>query len=175
VKVLETTRLILRWFKPDDAVFIHELLNEPAWKQFIGDRGINSIEAARNYIATGPIASYQRHGFGLFAIELKPAGTLVGMCGLIKREALDDVDIGFALLSRFEGKGLAYEAAGATLDYARDSLRLRRLVAITTPDNERSARLLERLGMRFERLIRLSDEAEDLRLYSIELPSTAST
>ena len=167
MKVLETKRLILRWFTPDDAAFIYELLNEPAWKRYIGDRGIDSIAAARDYIEAVPIAAYRRHGFGLFAVELKADGTLVGMCGLIKRDALDDVDIGFALVSRFEGHGLAYEAAAATLDYSRDTLGLDRVVAITSLDNERSARLLERLGMRYERLICLAGDTEQLRLYSI--------
>jgi RimJ/RimL family protein N-acetyltransferase len=169
VKVLETQRLILRRLTADDALFIYELLNQPAWKRYIGDRGIDSAEAARNYIETVPIASYDRHGFGLFAVELKESGTLVGMCGLIKRDTLTDVDIGYALLSRFEGRGLAYEAAAATLAYSRDTLGLARLVAITSLDNERSARLLERLGMQFERLIRLSDDAEQIRLYTITL------
>jgi RimJ/RimL family protein N-acetyltransferase len=184
VKVLETKRLILRWFTPDDASFVYELLNEPAWKRYIGDRGIDSVEAARDYIETVPIASYRRHGFGLFAVELKANGTLVGMCGLIKRNVLKDVDIGFALVSRFEGHGLAHEAAAATLVYSRNTLGLDRVVAITSLDNERSARLLERLGMRYERLVCLSDDAEQLRLYSITLrpgenmalvPDTTST
>ena len=169
MRVLETKRLILRLFTPDDASFVYELLNEPGWKRYIGDRGIDSAQAARDYIETGLIAPYHRHGFGLLAMELKAQGTLVGMCGLIKRDTLEDVDIGFALLSRFEGLGLAHEAAAATLAYSRDTLGLARVVAITSLDNERSARLLERLGMRYERLIRLADDTEQLRLYSITL------
>lgn len=113
------------------------------------------------------MASYEQHGFGLYAIEQKADSTLVGMCGLIKRDGLDDVDIGFAILSRFEGQGIAREAAAATLAYSRDALGLKRVVAITSIDNERSGRLLERLGMRFEGLVRLSEDAAQLRLYSI--------
>jgi len=169
MRVLETKRLILRWFAPDDAAFICELLNQPAWKQYIGDRGIDSIQDARNYIETVPLASYRRHGFGLLAVELKADGTLVGMCGLIKRDTLEDVDLGFALLSRFERQGLAHEAAAATLAYSRDMLGLDRVVAITSLDNERSSRLLERLGMRYEGNIRLGDDPEALRLYAIAL------
>jgi ribosomal-protein-alanine N-acetyltransferase len=172
VKVLETNRLILRWFTEADAAFIHELLNEPAWKRYIGDRGIDSLESARHYLETVPIASYERHGFGLYAMQQKVDATLVGMCGLIKRDGLDDVDIGFAVLSRFEGQGLATEAAAATLAHVRETLGLKRLVAITSIDNERSARLLERLGMRFERMVRLSEDAEELRLYSISFAPT---
>ena len=165
--ILETERLILRRFTPDDAPFILELVNEPGWKRFIGDRGIGTLESARDYIANGPIASYKQHGFGLYAMELKVGSMPVGMCGLIKRDTLDDVDIGFALLSRFEGHGLAYEAAAATLAYSRDTIGLTRLVAISTIDNQRSARLLERLGMHFERLVRLSVDSEPLRLHAI--------
>src|SRR5262245_60681819 len=95
VNVFETERLTLRWFSPDDAGFVYELLNQPAWKHYIGDRGIDSLDAARNYIETVLLTSYRDHGFGLYAMELKANATPVGMCGLIKRDALDDVDIGF--------------------------------------------------------------------------------
>lgn len=172
MKVIETNRLILRRFTEADSAFILELLNEPAWKRYIGDRGIDSLLSARSYIETGPIASYERHGFGLYAMQQKVDAALVGMCGLIKRDGLDDVDIGFAVLSRFEGQGLAREAAAATLAYSRDTLELMRVVAITSIDNERSARLLERLGMRFEQMVRLSEDAEQLRLYSISFAPT---
>ena len=167
MKILETNRLILRRFTEADSAFILELLNEPSWKRYIGDRGIDSLEAARHYLRTVPIASYEQHGFGLYAIEQKADAALVGMCGLIKRDWLDAVDIGFAILSRFEGQGLTTEAAAATLAYCRDALGLKRVLAITSMDNERSARLLERLGMRFEGMVRLSEDAEQLRLYSI--------
>ena len=133
----------------------------------IGDRGINTLDDARRYIETVPLASYAKHGFGLWAVELKDDGSLVGMCGLIKRDTLDDVDIGFALLSRFEGRGYAREAANATLAYARDHLGLRRVVAITTDDNDRSGTLLERAGMNYEGPI--SQSGETLRLYAIAL------
>lgn len=172
MKILETNRLILRRFTSDDSAFILELLNEPAWKRYIGDRGIDSLESARQYLESGPMVSYEKHGFGLYAMQQKIDSTLVGMCGLLKRDGLDDVDMGFAVLSRFEGQGLAREAAAATLEYGREKLGLKRVVAITTVDNERSARLLERLGMRFERMVQLSDDAEQLRLYSIAFAPT---
>lgn len=166
MQILETERLILRHFTPDDAEFILELVNEPGWKQFIGDRGINTLDAARQYIETVPLASYAKNGFGLYAVELKDDHALVGMCGLLKRDTLDDVDIGFALLSRFEGSGYAREAATATLKYAREQLGLRRVVAITTKDNDRSGRLLERSGMNLVGPISLSGET--LRLFAID-------
>lgn len=164
--VLETDRLVLRHFALEDAAFILELLNEPGWMRYIGDRGVDSLENARKYIENVPCASYSRHGFGLWAVELKEDRSLVGMCGLIKRDTLEDVDIGFALLSRYEGKGYAREAAKATLDYARDHLELSRIVAITTMDNNRSGSLLERIGMRYEGTIIQSNDT--LRLFAIE-------
>jgi RimJ/RimL family protein N-acetyltransferase len=165
--VLETERLVLRHLTPEDAAFILELVNEPGWKKYIGDRGIDTLDDARKYIETVPLASYAKHGFGLWAVELKDDRSVVGMCGLIKRDTLDDVDIGFALLSRFEGKGYAREAANATLAYARDQLGLRRVVAITTQHNHRSGVVLERAGMSYEGPI--SQGGEVLRLYSIVL------
>ena len=167
MRVIKTERLVLRHFTPDDADFILELVNEPGWKKYIGDRGINTLGDARNYIDTIPLASYEKHGFGLWAVEQKDDGPLVGMCGLLKRDTLEDVDIGFALLSRFERRGYAREAANATLTYAREKLGLRRVVAITTQDNDRSARLLELCGMNFEGPISLNGET--LRLYAIDL------
>jgi ribosomal-protein-alanine N-acetyltransferase len=167
MQILETERLVLRRFTLEDAVFILELVNETGWKKYIGDRGINSLDDARKYIETVPLASYAKHGFGLWAVEQKDDGSLVGMCGLIKRDTLDDVDIGFALLSQFEGRGYAREAANATLAYARDQLGLRRVVAITTDDNDRSGILLESAGMSYEGPI--SQGGETLRLFAIDL------
>ena len=169
MNILETDRLILRWFELNDAPFIVKLLNEPGWKQFIGDRGINSIEAARSYIFTRLIASYQQHGFGLYAVQLKQNATLIGMCGLVKRDALDDVDIGFALLADYEGRGYATEAAQAMLTHARDDHVLQRIVAITTDDNDRSIRLLLRIGMAYRETVRLAGDAGPLDLYSMQL------
>jgi [ribosomal protein S5]-alanine N-acetyltransferase len=172
VNVLETKRLILRWFTIHDASFVFELLNQPSWKRFIGDRGIDTIEAARHYIETVPLAAYRRHGFGLFAVELKLDHTLAGMCGLIKRDALNDFDIGFAFLPDFEGQGLAYEAASALLSYSANTIGIKKVLAIASVDNERSVRLLERLGMHYDGLVRLSDDDEQLKLYSITLQRT---
>ena len=167
MQVLETERLVLRHFTLDDADFILELVNEPGWKKYIGDRGISTLDDARNYIDTVPLASYSKHGFGLWAVDLKHDGSPVGMCGLIKRDTLEDIDLGFALLARFEGRGYAREAANATLAYARDRLGLSRVVAITTQDNDRSGILLERTGMSYEGPI--SQGGETLRLYAIAL------
>ena len=168
--ILETDRLCLRQLMLTDAGFILELVNEPAWLRFIGDRGIRTLDDARNYIATGPLDSYQRFGFGLYLVELKSDHIPLGICGLIKREALPNVDLGFALLPRFWGHGYALEAAKAVLTLAHGTLGLRRVVAITNPDNTRSIRVLEKLGLRFERMVNLSETGPQLKLFAHEAP-----
>lgn len=163
--VTETERLSLRLLNVDDGEFILELLNEPSWLQFIGDKGVRSLEDARTYIATGPIAMYERFGFGLYVTERRADGVPMGICGLIKRDWLEDVDIGFAFLPRYWGRGYAHEAAAAVMEYGRNALGLSRIVAITSPDNASSARLLEKLGLRFDRMIRMKDDGAEDRLF----------
>ena len=166
-EVLETDRLILRHLSADDAEFVFELVNDPAWLRFIGDRGVRNLDDARDYIRKGPVDSYSRYGFGLYAVERKEGGSPIGICGLVKRDFLEDVDIGFALLPAFRGKGYAREAARATLSYAREVVGLDRIVAITSADNDASGRLLEEIGLRFERMIRISaDSPEDVKLFA---------
>lgn len=165
MKILETDRLILRHLSEEDAEFILQLLNEPSWLRFIGDKGVRTLEDARAYILKGPVEMYLRHGFGLYLVELKAEGDSIGLCGLIKRESLEDVDIGFAFLPGYWGKGYAYEAASAVMEYGRTLLGLKRIVAITTADNETSAKLLEKLGLRFEGMLKLPDDSEELRLF----------
>jgi RimJ/RimL family protein N-acetyltransferase len=165
MNVLETDRLILRWISPDDAPFILELLNDPDWIRFIGDRGVRTVEAAREYIEKGPAVSYARNGFGLWLTQLRESGVPIGICGLIKRDTLEDVDVGFAFLPAFRGQGYALEAATATMSYGRGALGLARIVAITDPENQTSIRLLEKLSLRFERMIRWPDDDTELCLY----------
>ena len=145
--VLETERLSLREFQPGDAAFVLELVNEPDWLRFIGDRGIHDLEAAQRYIAEGPQAMQARFGFSLWCVEPRSGGAPLGMCGLLKRDNLEHVDIGFAFLARHRGQGYAREAAQGTLAHAC-SLGIRRVAAITDPANLRSIRLLEDLGFR---------------------------
>ena len=164
--VLETGRLTLREIVDDDAPFILELLNDPSFIENIGDRGVRSLDDARAYIRNGPVTSYGHHGFGLWLVELKQGAVPIGMCGLLRRDVLDDVDIGFAYLPAFQSKGYGFEAARAVLDYARDGLRLQRVVAIVNADNEASARLLEKLGMSFERMVQPFPEEPPLRLFA---------
>jgi RimJ/RimL family protein N-acetyltransferase len=169
-RVLETGRLILRRLTVEDAPFMLGLLNEPSWLRFIGDRGVRTLEDARNYIAKGPVDMYERLGFGLFATALKEDESApIGICGLVKRDGLEDVDIGFAFLPKFWGKGYACEAASAVMAYAKSVVGLERIVAITAVDNESAARLLEKIGLRFEKMVRLSDDGEEIRLFAWKL------
>jgi [ribosomal protein S5]-alanine N-acetyltransferase len=162
--VIQTRRLALRRLELSDAAFILELLNEAEFLQFIGDKGVRDLDTAREYILRGPVDSYGRHGFGLYAACLYD-GTPIGICGLVKREGLADVDVGFAFLSRYRSKGYAVESASAVLEHARRVLRLRRIVAITSPDNAASVAVLERIGLKFERMIRLAEHSPELKLY----------
>ena len=164
--VLETERLSLRRFTIADAQFIVTLLNDPSFLRYIGDKKVRSLEDAEQYILNGPVASYARNGFGLYLVELREPQTPIGMCGLIKREELPDPDIGFALLPDFCNKGLAFEAATAVLKDARERFKFECILAITTPDNQASIKLLQRLGFRFERLMKLSADREQVRLFT---------
>ncbi len=159
-KVLETDRLILRRLSAEDDEFILELVNDPLWLRFIGDRGVHTLKDARDYILNGPVAMYARLGFGLYLVERKSNGVPLGMCGLIKRDALEDVDLGFAFLPAYRAQGYAYEAATAVLAYGQSVFGLKRIVAITSPDNDRSAKLLEKLGFTFEKMLQLSADDE---------------
>ena len=166
--ILETERLILRQLTTDDAEFIFELLNDPSWIQNIGDRNIRNLDDACAYIVNGPVASYAKNGFGLWLVELKETNESIGMCGLIRRDTLEDIDIGYALLPRFWSQGYAIEAARAAKDYAKDVVGLKRLVAIVDPANEGSIRVLEKLGLRYEKMVRLSADDIDLKLFAID-------
>jgi RimJ/RimL family protein N-acetyltransferase len=165
MKILETERLILRQLTPEDAEFILELLNEPAFIQNIGDKGVRTIDDARVYILSGPMASYAQFGFGLYRVELKETGEPIGICGLLKRDSLEDIDIGFAFLEKYWAKGFAYESAAAVMEYGRSVLKIQRIVAITSPANEGSIRVLAKIGLRFEKMIRMPGSTEDTRLF----------
>jgi len=165
-RVLETPRLVLRHFTTDDAPFILALLNDPGWLEFIGDRGVRTLEDARDYIAKVPMAMVAKLGFGLYLVERKADGVAIGMCGLIRREGLEDVDIGFAFLPAFRGEGHAVESARAVMAHARSDLGIGRLAAITLPRNHASIRLLERIGFRFERMVTLPKDDQENMLFA---------
>ena len=163
--MLETERLNLRELTEADAEFILAQVNDPAFIRNVTDRRIRTLAAARAYILAGPIASYRNHGFGLYLVELKRSRIPIGICGLIKRDTLDDVDIGFAFLPPYRSRGFALEAATAMMAFAR-TLGLSRIVAVVSPHNADSIKLLGRLGFAYERQVRLADDAEELQLFA---------
>ena len=167
--VLETDRLSLRHLSSADAEFILELLNEPSFIRNIGDRGVRTIEAANSYILNGPVSSYAKNGFGLYLVKLKETDESIGMCGLIKRDTLQDIDIGYAYLPRFWSKGYAVEAAQAVKEYAKSVIGLHRMVAIVDPGNAGSIRVLEKIGLQFERMVRLSEDDIELKLFGANI------
>ena len=163
--VLETERLFLRRLSSANSEFILELLNQPSFLRYIGDKAVRNTDDAINYIQTGPVASYEQFGFGLYLVELKDTAVPIGMCGLLKRDSLPDVDVGFAFLPAYWSRGYAFEAAAAVMNYGREVLGLRRIVAITSLDNEASMRLLGKLGLKLEGLIKLAEDQPDVRLF----------
>lgn len=169
--ILETARLRLRTIEQADAVFYLGLVNDPAFIEHIGDRGIRTLDAACEAIATGPMAMQASRGHSLYLVELKDTREPLGMCGLIKRDTLDNVDIGYAFLPQHCGKGYAYESGMAVLEHARRDIGLRRLVAITSPGNAASNGLLRKLGLRFDRFLHLTPEDPGTNLYSIDFPA----
>ena len=166
--LFQSANLNMRRFNLNDDAFIFELLNTPAWKQFIGDRNINSREDAVNYILNGPLTSYNKYGYGAWLVTLKDTQQPIGMCGLFKRDYLDKPDLGFAYLPGFEGRGLAYEASIASLTHVQENYDLDALYATTTADNLRSQRLLERCGFTRAGLV-TTPESETLLLYKLSL------
>ncbi len=164
--VLETNRLILRRLAVEDAEFILRLLNEPSFLRFIGDKDVRTVDDARNYILNGPVNSYERFGFGLYLTELKATQVAIGICGLLKRDSLENVDVGFAFLPEFWKRGYAFESAAAVMAYGRNTLGLDRIVAITSPGNDESIKVLVKLGLKFERTIKLSKDGSDVELFA---------
>jgi len=157
-------RLRLRRLQPADAGFLLELLNQRSWIEFIGDRGVRTLEQARTYLNERVDAQFERYGFGMWGVELRENPCLIGLAGLVKRDLLPEPDLGFALLDRHAGRGLAFEAASAVLSLAR-SLGLKRLLAITQPDNRRSIGLLQRLGFELEAVPLLAGDGAPVQRY----------
>jgi RimJ/RimL family protein N-acetyltransferase len=167
--LIETERLILRKLSTDDAEFILNLLNQPSFIHYIGDRGVRSLEDARQYILKGAITSYERYGFGLYLTLLKENEVPIGICGLVKRDSLKDADVGFAFLPQYWSKGYAFESASAVLAYARNTLGLKRVLGITTPENHGSIHVLEKIGLKFKQMVKLSEDDAELKLFASDI------
>ena len=169
MRTLETSRLILDALTPEDAKFTLQILNDRDFIHYVADRGIRTEAGARDYLVERVMASYQTHGFGMAAVRLKDSGETIGMCGLVKRDSLQHVDIGYAFLPEVRGKGYASEAALATVEMAREDLGLSRLVAIIHPDNKPSRALAEKIGMHFDTMIRLDIDEDKICLYILNI------
>ncbi|MBT8078354.1 MAG: GNAT family N-acetyltransferase [Gammaproteobacteria bacterium] len=167
-QVAKTDRLALSFLSYADAEFVLRLLNDPGFLRYIGDKGVRNIADARNYLDEGPLLSYATHGFGLFRVALRSDDTPIGICGLLKRDYLDDPDIGFALLPDYSGSGYAIEASQAAIEWGRAAFGFTRIVGIVDPDNDRSIALLKKLGMHFERRLRIDDDERETSLYSVD-------
>ncbi|GJM43097.1 MAG: N-acetyltransferase [Ardenticatenaceae bacterium] len=163
--IIETARLQLGHFSLDDAPFVLELVNDPSWIQFIGDRSIRRLAQAEAYLQNGPMASYAANGFGLYLVRRTVDGVCLGMCGLVKRPSLPHVDIGFAFLPQFTGQGYAFEAATAVLHHAQHNLNLSPIIAITAPGNQRSIKLLKKLGLHFQEMISFGQDQPNTMLF----------
>ncbi len=162
----ETERLTITKLSTDEVSFFFELVNDPDWKKFIGDRNINTLQDAKDYLKERMLPNYSSKGFGFYKVSLKCDGTTIGISGLVDREGLEHIDVGFAFLPNGRGKGYAYESTKAVLEYAKDVLKLDQIVAISNSDNHKSHKLLKRLGLRFEKMIVLPNESEEICLFS---------
>jgi [ribosomal protein S5]-alanine N-acetyltransferase len=164
---LETTNLLLNKISLDDAEFMLELVNSPGWLQYIGDRKVYSIEDAEKYLEAGILKCYQEHGFGFWLVKDKASLQKIGLCGFTKRDFLDSPDVGFAFLPNWISKGYGYESASVCLKYALEILKLPKIEAIVNPENVVSNKLLKKIGMKFEKMIRLQEENKEVNLYAI--------
>lgn len=168
LRTIETDRLVIRKVERGDAAFMLDLLNQPSFIQFIGDRGVRTLDDARIYIEERALAGYEKNGFGPFAVAIKSSGQVVGIVSLLDRDELDDVDVGFAFLPDVWRQGFAYEASAAVIEFAFTELGLRRIAAVTQPDNVGSIKTLEKLGLTLDGTARLEADGPDLLLYAIE-------
>lgn len=166
---LETERLYLRRVTLDDADLMLAVWNDPAFVRNVGDRGIRTVEQARESMKSGALKLYEDYGYGPYSMVLKSDGCQIGICGLFKRENLEDPDIGFAVLPDYCSKGYAGEAAFAVVAHARDDLEIRGLIAIVSPDNTASIGLIEKLGLSFDRMITMPGDEDEISLYSATL------
>ncbi|MCX7548485.1 GNAT family N-acetyltransferase [Xanthomarina sp. F1114] len=168
--IAETNRLLISKFTEKDAPFFLELVNTPNWIKYIGDRDVKTIDAAKSYLKEGTIKSYSDFGFGFYKLLLKEdKGKAIGTCGLVKRDQLEHVDMGFAMLPAYEGQGYGFEASEEILKLAKNQFHLEKILAITLPSNNKSVKLLEKLGLSFEKRVKPFDDDEELLLFAKEL------
>jgi RimJ/RimL family protein N-acetyltransferase len=167
VKTIDTSRLILQQSNIKDAAFFLELLNTTKWLLYIGDRNVHSIKDAEKYITERMLPQFNELGYGNYTVIRKTDGIKIGSCGLYNREGVDGVDIGFAFLPTYESLGYAFESAQALLNISKNKLKLSKISALTTEENLQSQRLIEKLGLKFIKKIKIPNDSETLRLYTI--------
>ena len=166
MNLITTDRLLINRITIDDAGFILELMNDKDWIKNIGDKGLRTIEDVQAYIQNRFLKTYIESNYGFYTMNLKNTLQIIGIVGLVDRKGIDHIDIGYGILPEFRGKGYAFEAAKAIYDYGYQELNLEKIVAIVNPDNLPSIKLLSKLGLEFEKMIRLPDEEIDILLYS---------
>ena len=165
--LMKTDRLLLRRVTLDDADLMLAVWNDPAFVRYVGDRGIRTLEESVQALKDGAMRLFEEHGFGPYRVSLKADDSAIGICGIFSREGMNEPDIGFSVLPEYCKCGYAYEAATAVVSHARDDLKLPRLTAIVSPENTASVGLIEKLGLQFERMLRLPGEDRDISLYAI--------
>jgi len=167
--IIETERILLQEANLEDAAFIFELVNSPGWLEFISDKGLKTLADAEEYIKSRLISSYQKYNLGLYKMVLKESNKAIGLCGLISRPSLPNVDIGFAILPEYGGNGYTFEAGKAVMEYGASQLGFKTILGTTAPDNIKSQKLLEKLGLRLVETIQMGDYEGDTLLYSNEV------
>jgi len=164
--IAETKRLLLSKISTDDAPFILELMNTPGWIKYIGDRQIKTVEQAATYIENNQLKCYKEYGFGYYKAQIKAENLqTIGTFGLLKRDTLEHIDIGFSMLPEYHGKGYGYEAASAIMTLAKNTFNIKTLCAITLPINKPSIHLLEKLGLSYQKTVKPFDDDEELLLF----------
>ncbi len=169
MKILETERLILQEFTAADANVVLDLLNEPAFHQYIGDKNVRTKNDALQYLTEGPIASYKKYGYGLWLANVRKSNQPIGMCGIKKRPTLQIPDLGYAFLKRYWSKGYATEAARGVIKYASKTLQMKRLAAITHPGNNASIKVLQKVGFQFKEITKLDGFEGKNKWFEIDL------
>ena len=165
--ISETQRLIITKVDLQDAPFFFELMNTPHWIKYIGDKKIKTVTHAKAHLKKGILKSYRKDGFGFYKVLLKSENLkTIGICGLVKRKELEDVDIGFGFLPDYEGKGFGYESSIEIMKLAQNKFKIKKVAAITSPKNVNSIKLLEKLGLTYKKRIIPFDDAEELLLFA---------
>lgn len=173
MNIMETEQLSLREMTESDGAFYLEMLSDPGFKTNIADRGVHTEEEALANLRERVFTSYEVHGFGMYLVSRKSDGKAIGMAGLVKRDFLDDIDLGYAFLPRGRGQGFATEAAWACVEFAQEQFGIRRLAAITAPENTPSIRVLEKLGFRNVGTVQFPDDGDLCAHFLLDLPGAA--